>query len=141
MSLGEFPSRTEVVMQQQMSVRLGGFPKSDPNSYQFLCSTFFRQDCLLNIFLISRLINTSIFWTICALPLHLRLKIAVHKDYLFLMKETVKCQSTALPSFRRRKTLQIKVKYTSGVSSPNSSQLVSSFLFRPNTDHSSYSLA
>lgn len=28
-------------MQQQMPVRLGGFPKSDPNSYQFLCRHIF----------------------------------------------------------------------------------------------------
>lgn len=68
-------------------VNLSGFPKSDPNSHQFLCRhTFFPQDFILNVYLTSQLINTSIFWSICALPLHLRIKIAVHKYCIFPMK-------------------------------------------------------
>lgn len=35
-------------MQQQIPMKLGGFPKSDPDSHQFLCSQVFPPRLLFN---------------------------------------------------------------------------------------------
>lgn len=102
LSFRGFPLRTEAVKQQQIPMELGGLPKSDLDSQRLLCSQVFLPRLPFNYIFEGSVDpiqgHFGPFLPLCNSRLSQR---------LFFPNEgncKIQCQSTALPSGRRRKT-------------------------------------